>query len=508
MQFISKKTAQALAILTVLLVLVTFTDGPRLFSPLMNVAATLATGAAYGEQLGQTVDDVVNSIHATVPGSFITHADVLAIMCVEQGGVNANLRTSITSGAGAKGLTQVMPGTFSDYKKNNWGGFSQLNCEYSQIQTNPRCSIEAGARIFNYLLIQYDGNRTTAARAYNGGPGRAYGSLPTETRQYAYERFPKCFNAILAGQPPVASSVWRAMVQKVSALTGGLFKLAGSGQLVPFSASGWADVASDPAQRLQDIANGWFNNSGSGNNPIASLLGLPQSSGGGSGSSGGGASGSRGSSSTQPPIIRDTTSPGSILDDSGVFDFISNTSIPATGPTNASTGVSQGQSIYGTDPTLFCVPNPVESGESALLMWACRDGAVMTEGENFDTEKKLIGKAFVTPTKDTTYTVSCINDIPNVEDTERSCIVEVTNPALAIIPSSHSVARGQSIKLSWKTADTTECTLTSSEHPTFNRSGIEGEATSPTLTQATTFVLTCETTTGSLREKAVDVKVQ
>jgi soluble lytic murein transglycosylase-like protein len=79
-----------------------------------------------------------------------------------------------TSGAGALGLTQLMPGTAASL------GVSE--------PLNPAQSIEGGARYLGQMLRQFGGNTADALAAYNAGPGavQQYGGVPpySETQQY------------------------------------------------------------------------------------------------------------------------------------------------------------------------------------------------------------------------------------------------------------------------------------------------------------------------------------
>ena len=81
---------------------------------------------------------------------------------------------SATSGAGAAGLTQLMPGTASSMGVAN--------------PLNPAESIEGGARYLGQLLREFGGNTTDALAAYNAGPGavQEYGGVPpySETESY------------------------------------------------------------------------------------------------------------------------------------------------------------------------------------------------------------------------------------------------------------------------------------------------------------------------------------
>jgi soluble lytic murein transglycosylase-like protein len=79
-----------------------------------------------------------------------------------------------SSGAGAQGLTQLMPSTAASL------GVSE--------PLNPAQSIEGGARYLSQLLNQFGGDTADALAAYNAGPGAVeqYGGVPpyAETQQY------------------------------------------------------------------------------------------------------------------------------------------------------------------------------------------------------------------------------------------------------------------------------------------------------------------------------------
>jgi hypothetical protein len=282
----------------------------------------------------------------------------------------------------------------------------------------------------------------------------------------------------------------------------------GSGKPVPFSDSGWADVAANPRERLGEITSGWFDNNSGGQNPIASLLGIR------TGGRTTGVSQTRTNYSTPEP---NPSSPG-ILDsgEKQVPDIApagqeSDTLVVRPTARTSPLGETpddETESIKGADPTLFCLPSPVSAGEEALILWACRDTAYKTAGDNFETNGALIGTTRVTPTSDTTYTLECINDAPKVQNTVGSCTIEVANPQLALISTPRQTTRGGSVSISWQTTDTTSCILTSDADPNFSRNGTRGDSISPPLSKNTTFTLTCETATGAIKEQSIETEVR
>ena len=82
-------------------------------------------------------------------------------------------RASAVSSAGARGLTQLMPGTARDLRVD---------------PADPLANLEGGARYLSVQLDRFDGDLEKALAAYNAGPGRVMraGGVPRirETQTY------------------------------------------------------------------------------------------------------------------------------------------------------------------------------------------------------------------------------------------------------------------------------------------------------------------------------------
>jgi soluble lytic murein transglycosylase-like protein len=86
----------------------------------------------------------------------------------------SNFDAAARSGAGAQGLTQLMPGTASSLGVTD--------------ATDPAQAIEGGAKYLKQQLDRFGGDPTKALAAYNAGPGAVakYGGVPpyAETQNY------------------------------------------------------------------------------------------------------------------------------------------------------------------------------------------------------------------------------------------------------------------------------------------------------------------------------------
>lgn len=128
-------------------------------------ATPVAYSAATGGEGGQYDALIAQAAQRNGVDPAILHG-----LIQQESGFDPNAR----SGAGASGLTQLMPGTASSLGIAN--------------PLDPAESIEGGARYLSQMMSRFGGNTSDALAAYNAGPGavQQYGGVPpyAETQSY------------------------------------------------------------------------------------------------------------------------------------------------------------------------------------------------------------------------------------------------------------------------------------------------------------------------------------
>jgi soluble lytic murein transglycosylase-like protein len=130
--------------------------------------SSISVSAASGTTSGGTTD-FESEINAAATSNGVDPA-LLKGLVQQESGFDPNAR----SGAGAVGLTQLMPGTAAALGVTD--------------PTDPVQSLQAGARYLREQLDRFGGDEHLALAAYNAGPGAVakYGGVPpyAETQGY------------------------------------------------------------------------------------------------------------------------------------------------------------------------------------------------------------------------------------------------------------------------------------------------------------------------------------
>jgi soluble lytic murein transglycosylase-like protein len=105
----------------------------------------------------------------------------------------SNFDPTVGSPAGARGLTQLMPGTAAAL------GVTDV--------TDPQQALEGGAKYLKQQLDAFGGDVTKALAAYNAGPGavQRYGGVPPYAETQSYVQKVQAFAAAYRGTPAAGS---------------------------------------------------------------------------------------------------------------------------------------------------------------------------------------------------------------------------------------------------------------------------------------------------------------
>jgi soluble lytic murein transglycosylase-like protein len=149
------------------------TDAPS-FASQLAAAQTGATGTPASTATGTTLGGGTPSAYdAQITASATEHGLDPALLkgLIRQ---ESNFDPNAKSGAGAQGLTQLMPGTAA--------GLGVTDA------TDPAQAIDGGAKYLKAQLDRFGGDASKALAAYNAGPGAVakYGGVPpyAETQNY------------------------------------------------------------------------------------------------------------------------------------------------------------------------------------------------------------------------------------------------------------------------------------------------------------------------------------
>ncbi|MCE9541819.1 hypothetical protein K8R03_04680 [Candidatus Kaiserbacteria bacterium] len=163
---------------------------------------------------------------------------------------------------------------------------------------------------------------------------------------------------------------------------------------------------------------------------------------------------------------------------------------------------------------ISCSPATADVGSEITLVYGCNNAATST-GSGFDTNGALTGTSTVTavrPEAGTTtiaYGVSCIS---GDKKATAQCSVEVAQSVIVLTANPKVVPYGTTSTIGWVTGGMQACVISSPQSDLFTEDNADltsttGTAETPPLTEDADYVLTCETTGGSIRSATTTVLV-
>ena len=142
------------------------------------------------------------------------------------------------------------------------------------------------------------------------------------------------------------------------------------------------------------------------------------------------------------------------------------------------------------------------SGAGVTLSWSCPSGTYnSSNGSNFSTGGALSGSTLVSPTANTTYTLTCGSSSGNSTGVTT---ITVDQPSLSIAASPDRARKGRTSTVTWSAQYVTpgSCYVTSNSPAVPSWSGDSGSQEA-TISVITVFTLTCSTPAGSVSRSAI-----
>ena len=151
-----------------------------------------------------------------------------------------------------------------------------------------------------------------------------------------------------------------------------------------------------------------------------------------------------------------------------------------------------------TTATISANPSTINSGQTSTLTWSSTNATVCT-GTNF-TPAGTAGSLVVSPTLNTTYTISCTGVGGLASASSTISVVAPTTPTATISANPSTINSGQTSTLTWSSTNAASCTGTN-----FSPTGTAGSLpVSPT--QTTNYAVKC-TGTGGIANASATVTI-
>ncbi len=165
---------------------------------------------------------------------------------------------------------------------------------------------------------------------------------------------------------------------------------------------------------------------------------------------------------------------------------------------------------------ITCNPGIIGGTERSLIEWSCGGESTRSRGgttrlqARFNTKGSLTGRGYARPSASTSYKIQCLagdrvigEDVCRVNrDSALSSNDTNTRPLLHLSAEHPSVGWGQSTRLQWATLGASNCRLNGG---IIKDNRLSGSADTGKLYRTTTYLLECDTSTGS---KSVKTEVR
>lgn len=142
-------------------------------------------------------------------------------------------------------------------------------------------------------------------------------------------------------------------------------------------------------------------------------------------------------------------------------------------------------------------PRYVKPGTEAVISWSCGTSARLSAVAGLPGVHPSDTRTTVAPDKPSqTYGIRCSDGFENF------CTIRTIDPKVNIWAEPTAVRLGARANIFWASQDTTGCSVTG---PSFNETGLEGGASTVSITRPTTYTALCTTAAGDNVEASVTV---
>lgn len=188
--------------------------------------------------------------------------------------------------------------------------------------------------------------------------------------------------------------------------------------------------------------------------------------------------------------------------------------------------IASTQTPTGSTPTaqLSCQPLKAVPKMTITFSYACAGGATASSATGFSipSDTTLSGNATTSIAKpasgtSVTYALTCTNKsvTPNTTASAQ-CVVQVASSTIVMVATPEKISKSETDTLKrqstigWVTSGMQSCVVSDQDFPEWNNqqannTSVSGAATSPVITQDTTFLLSCQTLAGTTATSSVKV---